>query len=38
VGEETKVKIQKEKEEKKYKEKVKKPRLFVGKNQEEQCK
>jgi hypothetical protein len=38
VGEETKVKIQKEKEEKKYKEKVKKPRLFAGKNQEEQRK
>ena len=37
VGEETKVKIQKGKEEKKYKEKVKKPRLFAGKNQEEQC-
>jgi hypothetical protein len=38
VGEETKVKIQKEKEEKKYKEKVKKPCLFAGKNQEEQRK
>jgi hypothetical protein len=35
VGEETKVKIQKEKEEKKYKEKVS---LFAGKNQEEQRK
>jgi hypothetical protein len=38
VGEETKVKIQKEKEEKKYKEEVKKPCLFAGKNQEEQRK
>jgi hypothetical protein len=35
VGEETKVKIKKEKEEKKYKEKVS---LFAGKNQEEQRK
>jgi hypothetical protein len=33
VDEETKVKIQKEKEEKKYKDKVS---LFAGKNQEEQ--
>ena len=35
VGEETKVKIQKEKEEKKYKENVS---LFAGKNKEEQRK